>query len=140
MLYRISTGHAGVFCEACHGATHGIWPNKNPAANDNVAAVQLQGHTGTVSECSACHTQDLGNTLGGPHGMHPVGNTSFSDGGHEDLAESDPDACRACHGTNGEGSVLSRVATDRTLFNEHETVTLAKGEPVTCTACHENEL
>ncbi|MCP4040852.1 MAG: cytochrome C [Gammaproteobacteria bacterium] len=140
MLYRISTGHAGVFCEACHGATHGIWPNKNPAANDNVAAVQLQGHTGTVSECSACHTQDPGNTLGGPHGMHPVGNTSFSDGGHEDLAESDPDACRACHGTNGEGSVLSRVATDRTLFNEHETVMLAKGEPVTCTACHENEL
>ena len=28
MLYRVSTGHEGVFCEACHGSTHGIWPNK----------------------------------------------------------------------------------------------------------------
>ncbi|RKZ61594.1 MAG: hypothetical protein DRQ44_11650, partial [Gammaproteobacteria bacterium] len=56
MLYRVSTGHEGVFCEACHGATHGIWPNGNPNANDNVASMQLQGHTGTVSECSTCHT------------------------------------------------------------------------------------
>jgi hypothetical protein len=140
MLYRVSTGHEGIFCEACHGATHGIWPNKNPNANDNVAAIQLQGHTGTISECSTCHEGDLGNTLEGPHGMHPVGDTSFSDGGHEDLAEDDPDACRACHGVNGEGTVLSRVATDRILSNEDETVTLARGEPVTCSQCHDNEL
>ncbi|RLJ20402.1 cytochrome C [bacterium endosymbiont of Escarpia laminata] len=140
MLYRISTGHEGIFCEACHGATHGIWPNKNPDANDNVAAVQLQGHTGTVSECSTCHTGDLGNTLEGPHGMHPVGDTSFSNGGHEDLAEKKPDACRACHGVNGEGTVLARAATDRTLSNEGKSITLARGEPVTCTHCHENEL
>jgi hypothetical protein len=140
MLYRVSTGHEGIFCEACHGATHGIWPNKNPNANDNVAAIQLQGHTGTISECSTCHEGDLGNTLEGPHGMHPVGDTSFSDGGHEDLAEDDPDACRACHGVNGEGTVLSRVATDRILSNEDETITLARGEPVTCSQCHDNEL
>ncbi len=140
MLYRVSTGHEGIFCEACHGATHGIWPNKNPDANDNVAALQLQGHTGTVSECSTCHTGDLGNTLEGPHGMHPVGDTSFSDGGHESLAEKNPDACRACHGVNGEGTVLARAATDRILSNEGESITLARGEPVTCTHCHENEL
>lgn len=24
MLYRVSKGHGGVYCEACHGATHGI--------------------------------------------------------------------------------------------------------------------
>lgn len=140
MLYRVSTGHEGIFCEACHGATHGIWPNKNPNSNDNVAAIQLQGHTGTISECSICHEGDLGNTLEGPHGMHPVGDTSFSDGGHEDLAEDDPDACRACHGRTGEGTVLSRVATDRILSNEGGTITLAKGEPVTCSQCHDNEL
>jgi hypothetical protein len=140
MLYRVSTGHEGIFCEACHGSTHGIWPNKNPLANDNVTANQLQGHTGTIVECSTCHEGDLGNTLEGPHGMHPVGDTRFSDGGHEDLAESNKDACRACHGLNGEGTVLSRAATDRVLSNEGGTVTIAKGEPVNCTHCHENEL
>ncbi len=141
MLYRVSTDdHAGIFCEACHGATHGIWPNKNPDANDNVAALQLQGHSGPIAECSVCHEGDLGNTLKGPHGMHPVGDTRFSNGGHEDMAESNKDACRACHGKNGEGSVLARAATDRVLQNEHGTVTLNRGDQVTCNLCHDNEL
>jgi PKD repeat protein len=140
MLYRVSKGHQGVFCEACHGSTHGIWPNKNDLANDNVAATQLQGHKGTITECSTCHEGDLGSTLGGPHGMHPVGNTRFSNGGHENLAESNKNACRACHGQNGEGTVLSRAAADRSLSNEGRTVQIAKGEMVNCTHCHSNEL
>jgi len=36
----------GMACEACHGSTHAEWPVANPSANDNVAAKQLQGHTG----------------------------------------------------------------------------------------------
>jgi len=140
MLYRVSKGHEGIFCEACHGSTHGIWPNKNDLANDNVAATQLQGHKGVISECSTCHEGDLGNTLGGPHGMHPVGNTRFSNGGHESLAESNRNACRACHGRNGEGTVLSRAAADRTLSNEGRTVRISQGEMVNCTHCHSNEL
>ncbi len=140
MLYRVSKGHEGVFCEACHGSTHGIWPNKNDQANDNVAANQLQGHKGTITECSTCHEGDLGNTLDGPHGMHPVGDTRFSNGGHENLAEGNKNACRACHGQNGEGTVLSRAAADRTLSNEGRTVQIAKGEMVNCTHCHSNEL
>ncbi|MGD8932622.1 MAG: hypothetical protein PVI52_08625 [Chromatiales bacterium] len=140
MLYRVSTGHEGIFCEACHGSTHGIWPNKNPLSNDNVTANQLQGHKGTITECSTCHDGDLGSTLGGPHGMHPVGDTRFSNGGHEGLAERNKDACRACHGRNGEGTVLSRAAADRVLSNEGRTVSIAKGDMVNCTHCHENEL
>lgn len=140
MLYRVSTGHQGLFCEVCHGSTHGIWPNKNDGANDNVAANQLQGHKGTIIECTTCHEGDLGNTLGGPHGMHPVGDTRFSNGGHENLAEQDKDACRACHGRNGEGTVLSRAAADRSLSNEGRTVNIAKGEMVNCTHCHSNKL
>ncbi len=54
-LYRVSTGHGGVMCEGCHGATHAEWPNGNPNGNDNVTATQLQGHTGTIAECSTCH-------------------------------------------------------------------------------------
>ena len=146
-LYRLSgvgdKGHGDLSCENCHGSTHAIWPNNNPFSNDNKTAMDLQGHSGTIIECSTCHTQDPGITLEGPHGMHPVGNTRFSAGGHEKLAEKNKDACRACHGTNGEGSVLSRVAVDRVLDKDDDgkkTISLAKGEPVTCSLCHENKL
>ena len=150
MLYRVSKGHGGVFCEGCHGATHGIWPNGNPAANDNVAAMQIQGHTGTITECSACHTGDLGSNLDGPHGMHPVGTAGndFAGGDHGDLAEDNPDACRACHGRNGEGTVLSAMATDRVLECDERTAFCPDGDSVRfpedhqvgCIECHDNEL
>ncbi len=162
-LYRLSgnddgtkKGHGGVMCEGCHGSTHAIWPNANPMANDNIAAKQIQGHTGTITECSSCHAKGtLGNTLGGPHGMHPVGGTKFADGGHEKLAEKDKDSCRSCHGKNGEGTVLSKVAVDRTFVIEecengtlcpgkkevkNFTVSLNKGDQVSCVMCHKNEL
>ncbi|MEN8108345.1 MAG: Ig-like domain-containing protein, partial [Pseudomonadota bacterium] len=42
-LYRVSNGHGGLFCEACHGSTHAEWPASNPNANDNVPAKQIQG-------------------------------------------------------------------------------------------------
>ena len=150
MLYRVSKGHEGVFCEACHGATHGIWPNGNPDANDNVASLQLQGHTGTISECSTCHIGDLGSNLDGPHGMHPIGTAgnNFAEGGHGGLAEDNPDACRACHGDDGEGTVLSAMHTDRVLDCDETTAFCPDGNSVLfpddhqvgCTECHGNEL
>lgn len=143
MLYRVSKGHGGVFCEACHGATHGIWPTGNPQANDNVAAEQLQGHAGVVIECDTCHTVDLGVTLQGPHGMHPVGSAGrrFANGGHEDLAEHNPNACRACHGQRGGGTVLSTMHVDRVLNTDEGGPKLfPKGHQVTCFDCHENKL
>ena len=160
-LYRLSggddgsgKGHGGLSCEGCHGSTHAIWPNANPWANDNETAIDLQGHAGTIIECSTCHEGDLGNTLDGPHGMHPVGGTTFADGGHADLSEADSDACRACHGMNGQGTVLARAAVSRSfVISECEngtlcpggevsnfTVNLTRGQPVACNLCHENEL
>lgn len=160
-LYRISKGHGGLMCEGCHGSTHAIFPNPNPNANDNLAAGQLQGHAGTIMECDTCHDPRafeaggaLAETLDGPHGMHPVGGTRFANGGHEDVAEDNPDACRACHGRNGEGTVLSVVAAPRQFVIEecddgtlcpgreieNFRVTLQKGDEVSCTLCHENEL
>jgi hypothetical protein len=152
VLYRLSTGHGGLACESCHNSTHAIWPTQDPLANDNIAAKQLQGHAGTVIECDTCHEGELGITLGGPHGLHPVGGGKFADGGHEKIA--DKNECRACHGENGEGTVLSRVAASRSFQIEeceHGTlcpgdeqkpfqVNLARGEQVACTMCHENEL
>ena len=150
MLYRVSTGHEGVLCEACHGATHGVWPNANPNANDNVAAIQLQGHTGTISECSACHTGDLGSNLKGPHGMHPIGTAGiqFAQSKHKELSKNNPDSCRACHGKNGEGTVLSAMFIDRQLECKEPTSfcpdgkqqLFPKGHQVSCVDCHDNEL
>jgi PKD repeat protein len=151
-LYRVSTGHEGVMCEGCHGATHAEWPNGNPNANDNVAATQLQGHTGTIIECSTCHGSgwepSSGDTLDGPHGMHVVGRTNFADGGHEHIAENSANACRACHGSNGEGTVLARMSTDRVLdcddggafCGNASTKLFPKGKMVRCDDCHSNEL
>jgi hypothetical protein len=150
-LYRVSSGHEGVMCEGCHGATHAEWPNANPNANDNLTANQLQGHGGVVIECSTCHADGLSSYTGleGPHGMHVVGDTRFANGGHEDVAERDRNSCRACHGANGQGTVLSRMAVDRTLRCDDDggafcggagSKVFPKGKMVRCDDCHENEL
>ncbi len=140
-LYRNSRGHGGVACEGCHGSTHAIWPNANPMANDNVTASQLQGHSGTVIECSTCHgTAQLGLTLDGPHGMHPVNDPVWNKD-HEDMAEHNKDRCRTCHGANGEGTVLARVADDRRLQTDEDgPIYLARGTKVSCGLCHKNPL
>jgi hypothetical protein len=52
-LYRLSRGHAGVFCAGCHDSPHAIAPSRE--ANDGIKFLQLQGHTGTLSDCTVCH-------------------------------------------------------------------------------------
>ena len=90
-LYRSGKDtHGNVPCGACHGGAHAVWPNRNPNANDNVTALQLQGHTGTILECNVCHDKDAFKVetdldgsdvyshdpkpgiLGGPHNIHPI--------------------------------------------------------------------
>jgi len=148
-LYRVSTGHGGVFCEGCHGATHAEFDTDAPSlTNDDVMSVQLQGHTGTIVECSTCHGNAMNNriTLDGPHGMHPVGdNTRFANGGHEDLAEDNLQACQACHGPgnyesrNAVGTVLSLAKADRDFRGLELGGIVAKGEPIGCRTCHEDD-
>ena len=146
-LYRVSTGHGGVFCEGCHGATHAEWPNSNPFANDNVTSDQLQGHTGSIGECAACHTGTLGLTLDGPHGMHPVGERRWNNSHKELQKEQGAAVCKACHGPDGKGTVLSRTFNDRTFEckergtlcrNSDDRITVARGTPIGCVECHKN--
>jgi len=154
-LYRVSTGHGGVMCEGCHGATHAEFDSDSPGTNDDVASIQLQGHAGTIVECSTCHGEGwepgADDALEGPHGIHVVGNTAFARGGHEDLIEDDASLvreCQACHGgsaidedgviTDSLGTVLSRAATTRTLETEDENpITFQAGEPIGCADCHD---
>lgn len=148
-LYRVSTGHGGVFCEGCHGATHAEFDTDAPSlSNDDVTAMQLQGHTGTIVECSTCHGDAMDDrvTLDGPHGMHPVGEqTRFADGGHEYLAERNLAACEACHGPGGEergpglGTVLSLAKAKRDFRGLEDGGVVEKGEPIGCRTCHRGD-
>lgn len=136
-LYRFSKGHGDVSCEGCHGSTHAEWPVA-PGANDNVTAMQIQGHTGTIAECAACHAPGtLAPTMNGPHGMHNVDQASFIHETHGDFYENNPASCQACHGTNLLGTVLSRAADARSWNVEHHTVNVARGTPIACNLCHE---
>jgi hypothetical protein len=145
-LYRNSLdNHAGIACEGCHGSPHAIWPNRDPNANDNVTAMQLQGHAGTIRECTVCHEANSfrNGTLAGPHGMHSVNDPNWikSDGGrshYKFVWSNGTDQCADCHGADHRGTRLSRVPVNRVLKDGKGRVraTLAAGDVVSCGLCH----
>jgi hypothetical protein len=134
-LYRNSVGHGGVACPHCHGSPHAEWPSREP--NDNLAATAIQGHPGVIVECRVCHGGALPPTLGGPHGLHTIGQGWVD--GHEDFQRASPASCAPCHGLRGEGTVLSRTKATRVFQVEDQgTVRLFKGQSVGCGHCHGN--
>ena len=146
VLYRLSKdGHAGIFCQGCHGSTHAEWPVKPASgayiANDNRPAIELQGHAGKIIECTTCHLAGtLPQSLDGPHGLHPVNDSRWV-GGHEDFLETHSKAsCITCHGTKGEGTVLAKAAAARSFSVEESTVKIANNQLVRCGLCHENPI
>jgi hypothetical protein len=64
-LYRNSTGHGGLYCEACHDSTHAIAPSSQ--SNDWIKFITLQGQPGPLRQCLVCHDTLPANA--GPHGM-----------------------------------------------------------------------
>ena len=64
-LFRNSRGHGNLYCSACHGSPHAILPTVNE--RDNVQNMTLQGHAGTLSDCSVCH--GIMPSGPGPHGL-----------------------------------------------------------------------
>lgn len=136
-LYRFSTGHGGLKCESCHGSTHAEFPSSH--SNDNLQSVALQGHAGTLAECTSCHATVPSTVNGGPHGMHPVGQTWVNR--HPDVVESGGSAvlaqCRSCHGADDRGTVLSRAQADRVLdADDMGTKTIWRGFQIGCYGCH----
>jgi len=133
-LFRFSQGHGGLQCEACHGSTHAEFPSSHD--NDNLRDIQLQGHAGVMIECTACHVTMPSTVIGGPHGMHPVGQTWVNQ--HGDLIEGGSATraqCQACHGLDYRGTVLSRAQADRQLVGVLS-VQLFRGAQVGCYTCH----
>lgn len=139
-LFRFSKGHSGIACEGCHGSTHAIWPGDDKHKNDNAAAEILQGHAGTISECSTCHKPgSLPPTTDGPHGMHNVGDQRWAfneDSGHPAFYKKSPNECKACHGLDLKGTVLSKAAANRSWQTEWGPVEVSKGQPIGCFTCH----
>ncbi len=137
-LYRFSSGHGGLQCEACHGSTHAEFPSTH--LNDNLRNLQLQGHVGVLAECTACHVTLPATANGGPHGLHPIGQAWVNQ--HGDLIEGGVDRtqCSACHGLDYRGTVLSAAQADRQLVggsdNGTVTIQLFRGAKVGCYNCH----
>lgn len=133
-LYRFSKGHGGLQCEACHGSTHAEYPSSH--RNDNLQSIRLQGHAGTLVECTACHLKAPETVNGGPHGLHPVG-SSWVDK-HEGAVERlGAGQCAACHGSDFRGTVLSRMSMTRTLKTKKRgLVSFAAGTEIGCYNCH----
>jgi hypothetical protein len=128
-LYRFSAGHGGLQCSACHGSTHAEFPSA--FRNDNIESQALQGHVGVISECTACHVTMPNTVSGGPHGMHPTGQSWVSQ--HPDVVDNSGSAqCQACHGADYRGTVLSRMQAARTLNGQ----VLFRGAIVGCYLCH----
>ena len=132
-LYRFSNGHGGLQCESCHGATHAEYPTSH--ANDNVLSNDVQGHAGTISECTACHTTVPTTVSGGPHGMHTTGNAWIS--AHQSAAKGSAlSSCAYCHGATYRGTPLSQVKMSKTLTVKKTTKTFAAGQAEGCYDCH----
>jgi hypothetical protein len=127
-LYRFSSGHGGLQCEACHGSTHAEFPTS--IVNDNVQSTTLQGHVGMLVECASCHGTVPNTINGGPHGLHPVGSSWVS--AHQDVAGGNQASCQPCHGTDYRGTILSKTQADRTLAGK----SFPRGTIIGCYSCH----
>jgi hypothetical protein len=133
-LFRFSKGHGGLTCEACHGSTHAEFPSAH--RNDNIESIALQGHEGMLAECDSCHVGQPATVAGGPHGMHPLGQSWVSS--HKSVVGEggDPAPCRVCHGTDYRGTVLSRAKSDRILSGEFGNKQIWRGFQIGCYTCH----
>jgi hypothetical protein len=132
-LFKLSLGHGGLRCESCHGSTHAEFPATHP--NDNLVMQGLQGHAGMAVECTSCHASSPTTVTGGPHGMHPVGTTWIS--AHSNAVESGGlTQCKACHGADSHGTVLSQSQANRSFATEFGTKSFFDGSTVSCYACH----
>lgn len=133
-LFRFSKGHGGLVCSACHGSTHAEYPSLH--RDDNLYSWGKQGHRGKLADCTVCHPSMPSNSVGGPHGIHPIGSQTWVKD-HADIARSvGITECRDCHGSDLRGTPLSRAQADRALSTKFGPFTVKRGMEVSCYYCH----
>lgn len=131
-LYKVGITHGNLQCEACHGSTHAEYATSE--ANDNAQSIAVQGHSGTIAECNACHVAPLVITDSkGPHGLHTIGQIRVLT--HAKAAK-DTKQCIACHGNDFRGTKLSRTFAPRSYYSYGPKVKYAQGQMVSCFDCH----
>ena len=87
-LYRNSKGHGDIYCSACHGSPHTMYPSRE--ASDNYQSKQYQGFTSkikSIGSCGVCHNSSRGEE----------GNISEFSGVHGGTNPEEVIGCRACH-------------------------------------------
>jgi len=63
-LYRNSTGHGNLYCTACHGSPHAMYPSRE--SKDNYQPNQYMGSKiKTIGSCGVCHDNSRGEGAGG---------------------------------------------------------------------------
>lgn len=82
LLYRDSVGHGGMYCAACHGSPHAMYPSRE--SKDNYQPLQYQSSSKSIGSCGVCHE----NSRGG--GASDFGEAHVGSGGR-------PTACSVCH-------------------------------------------
>ena len=151
--YQIAAG-TQVGCATCHvpHATNTTW----------VSSGHKSGYVDDPAGCAMCHGQDLAGTamskaagdrsytVGGKtyllasgvkvgcascHVPHAT-TSAFATTGHGAAYESDPAACKSCHGSTLGGTVLSKAAAARSYTVGKRTVAFSAGEQVACAKCH----
>ncbi|MCX7099299.1 MAG: hypothetical protein NTV43_15485 [Methylococcales bacterium] len=135
-LYRFSTGHGGLQCEACHGATHAEYPSSH--VDDNTQSLAVQGHTGTIAECKACHSVVPTTVNGGPHGMHTTGDAwvKAHESANKNGTATTP-SCAYCHGTTSAGTPLSAIKVAKTVnAGDFGIKNWPVAYQVSCFSCH----
>jgi hypothetical protein len=82
VLYRNSTGHGNLYCSACHGSPHVMYPSRE--AKDNYQPKQYMGaKIKTIGSCGVCH--------GNSRGVNDMSEFAEEHGG------SNPDKKNTCH-------------------------------------------
>ncbi len=62
-LYRNSAGHGNLYCSACHGSPHAMYPSRE--AKDNIQPKQYMGNKiKTMGSCGVCHESSRGEGAG----------------------------------------------------------------------------
>ena len=85
LLYRNSSGHGNLYCSACHGSPHAMYPSRE--AKDNYQPDQYMGSKiKTIGSCGVCHENSRGEGVGG----------EFTEV-HGGTNPENKNACHVCH-------------------------------------------
>lgn len=85
-LYRNSKGHGNMYCSACHGSPHAMYPSREDSDNYQPKQYQSSTKIKTIGSCGYCHSNSRGEGSGGDFAEEHGGTNPQKSIG-----------CRACH-------------------------------------------